>query len=378
MAADETTLVYPGGDTRCIFSDSTPFAFQVVPGDGDKLLFYLQGGGACWDEASTKLGLCTTDASPQDLVGVFDRESDGNRFGSHTIVNVLYCSGDVHGGNVTRSYNDAKGEPVQQMGLLNAQAALDWVKQQQATGALQEQLSELVVMGCSAGSIGAQLWGKTIVESLQWKTAAIMPDSYAGLFPEGTMGPVIYEYNFCDSGFLSAELTQKCLRQELTLQDIDLEFMAATPSVPYTFIQSKVDSVQMSYYVSLGVLSNASDWMITPSEFYEGVNDIFSLYTKERDNFVTYLIDGGTHCFTDATRYFTTDATGAVTAGARAQEGGSEDMLFEWANELPLQEGEVVETICAGQVQLSAPATGEEDNTYCASGVYPNSYTEHY
>ena len=58
---------------RCIFSDSTPFAFQIIPGDSDKLLFYFQGGGACWDKASTAAGLCTTDVSPQELVGTFDR-----------------------------------------------------------------------------------------------------------------------------------------------------------------------------------------------------------------------------------------------------------------------------------------------------------------
>ncbi len=27
---DKTTLVLPGGKTRCIFSDSTPFAIQVI------------------------------------------------------------------------------------------------------------------------------------------------------------------------------------------------------------------------------------------------------------------------------------------------------------------------------------------------------------
>jgi hypothetical protein len=29
MTKDKSTLVLPGGETRCIFSDSTPFAFQV-------------------------------------------------------------------------------------------------------------------------------------------------------------------------------------------------------------------------------------------------------------------------------------------------------------------------------------------------------------
>ena len=30
MPKDQTTLVLPGGETRCIYSYSTPFAFQVI------------------------------------------------------------------------------------------------------------------------------------------------------------------------------------------------------------------------------------------------------------------------------------------------------------------------------------------------------------
>ena len=65
---DQSTLVLPGGETRCIYSYSTPFAFQVIPGDSDKLLFYFQGGGACWDKATTDNPVCTNDVSPQSMV----------------------------------------------------------------------------------------------------------------------------------------------------------------------------------------------------------------------------------------------------------------------------------------------------------------------
>jgi hypothetical protein len=40
MPKDETTLVIPGGETRCIYSYSTPFAFQV------------RAGGALFDHSS--------------------------------------------------------------------------------------------------------------------------------------------------------------------------------------------------------------------------------------------------------------------------------------------------------------------------------------
>ena len=67
--------------------------------------------------------------------------------------------------------------------------------------------------------------------------AAVVPDSYAGVFPVGSQGPLVYNYGFCSSGFLSDPLYQKCMNQELTLQDINMEFIANTPSVPTSFIQ---------------------------------------------------------------------------------------------------------------------------------------------
>ena len=300
---DQTTLVLPGGETRCIYSYSSPFKFQVIPGATDKVIFYFQGGGACWDEASTKLNFCTSDAEPQSLVGIFDRTNVNNKFRDYTIVQVLYCSGDVFGGNVVRPYNDKKGVPVEQKGLANAQSVLDWTKQQQATGALASTLSELVVMGCSAGSIGAQLWGKQVINGLKWKKAAVVPDSYAGIFPPGTAGPLVYDYGFCTSGFLSQALYAKCMDQTLTMQDMDLEFIAATPTVPYTFIQSKVDDVQISFYIAIGLTNNVTDPTINPSEFYDDVNKVFGAYNK-LDNFMAYLVDGPQHCFTNHVSIF--------------------------------------------------------------------------
>jgi hypothetical protein len=52
----------------------------VVPGDTDKLLLFFQGGGACWDRASTDAKSCTSDAKPQDLVGLFDRANAENPY----------------------------------------------------------------------------------------------------------------------------------------------------------------------------------------------------------------------------------------------------------------------------------------------------------
>ena len=314
--------------------------------------------------------MCTTDAGPQSLVGIFDRTNVNNRFKDYTIVHVSYCSGDVFGGNVVRPYNDDKGVPVQQKGLANAQATLDWVAKQQSTGALAKTLSELVVMGCSAGSLGAQLWGKQVLKGLKWSKAAVVPDSYAGIFPPGTTGPLVKGYGFCTSGFLSPALYAKCMDETITMMDIDLEFIATTPTVPYAFIQSKTDIVQQSFYVAIGKSSNASA-AITPTQFYNDVNDAFGLYNKQLKNFITFLVDGDQHCFTNQGLYYTADAEGAKDAG----KTNTGPMMYTWTNRYPLANKETTDTVCQGDLQNKI---AKADNTYCSTKTTPKSFVEQY
>lgn len=371
MKRDESMIVLPGGDTRCIFSTSTPFAFQVIPGDADKVLYYFQGGGACWDQASTRAGLCTTDCVPQKLIGVFDRDSAENPYRDYTVIHLMYCSGDIWGGNVVREYNDSAGVPVTQKGLANGQAVLDWTLQQQAQGYLSTTLSSVVVMGCSAGSIGAQLWSNQLVTQISAERLAIIPDSYAGLFPDGTQGPLVYEYGFCSSGFiLSEELLSKCNNQQMTLQDLNAEFIAADGNIPYAFIQSKTDDVQIAFYESVARSYGIHPATISPEDFYSGVNSIFEGYNVHK-NFVTYLVDGSQHCFSPYDNFYTADAMGVSDDGADS----TYDMMYEWASKMPLEEQQSIDTICEGDIANNGE-TGDGDVTYCDADLVPKEFIE--
>jgi hypothetical protein len=351
----------------------------VIPGDSDKLVFYFQGGGACWNEESTKAHFCSTNIHPQPSnMGLFDRSNDKNYFRSHTIVNVLYCSGDVHGGNSVRPYNDRNGVPVKQVGLLNANATLNWVKQQMSSGFLSSKLEELVVMGCSAGSLGSQLWSKTLLSSLSWKRAAIVPDSYAGIFPDGTIGPLVYDFGFCSSGFLSPELTTKCYAQEITMEEIALENMNSFPTIPFSYIQSKTDIFQRVFYVLVAATTNSTPIFPTPAGFYDKVNGLFATYNSKAANFLTYLVDHDEHCFTPINLYYDATTKGPKDKGRKTDT----EALHEWVNHMPLKESDSLNSRCDGETQTTAVGLVSEkkrdDNTYCSSNVVPKQFTEHY
>jgi hypothetical protein len=228
------------------------------------------------------------------------------------------------------------------MVIKNAQATLDWiVRQQQLHGALEPSLKQLVLMGSSAGSIGIQLWSPRILQLLKWQTAVVVPDSYAGVFPPSAQGPLITSFGFCSNGFLSDRLEALCRAGNLTLQVINME-MQQEVNVPYTFIQSKNDIVQMAYYDLIGFTTGTYD-MILPGFFFAEANKVWELYNP-LPNFAVFIIDGMWHEYANQARFYNATATSA-TGGICA----SGELLYHWVSRLPLTPGGgCVSTVCAG------------------------------
>lgn len=379
MPEGETTMVLApeGSDATCIFG--TQYGIQVIPGASEKLLFYFQGGGACWDKASTVAGLCTTEISPNANAGVFDKGNDDNPFKDYTIVHALYCSGDVYSGNVTQGYK-YQGNPVIQKGVANARFAINWAMEQ-AFGGSDGTLENLVVMGCSAGSIGAQMWADILLSSFPAKTVAVVPDSYAGLFPEDSVGPLMKSYGVCDTELIDSALKPSCYAGSLDIQHVVESHIASYKRSPFAFIQSKVDAVQQSFYVAVGLTTRGESAVITPASFYAGINGIFTEYNK-LPNFITYLVDGPMHCFTNMDVLY--KATNAGPEGKRhVKEPGRGDLsLRDWLAQLPLSLGQNISTECVGDLKnsekLQRATKGAEVKayTYCDSSLIPKTFVQ--
>lgn len=171
----------PGGATQC--SDGSDYAFFVRAGDPDKLLVFLQGGGACWNLETCDPLLRPTytinigDMRPQDFDGVFNYERGDNPFATHTVVFAPYCSADVHIGRATQTYRrspeqkakiQAKGEhrgpipdqfTITHRGFDNVAAVLDW------TYAHVRSPETVFVTGSSAGSIPSPYYAMHIARA---------------------------------------------------------------------------------------------------------------------------------------------------------------------------------------------------------------------
>lgn len=174
-AADFTDLdegwntISPAGDTVC--SDGSDYRFFVWPGDSDKLMFYLEGGGACWSgincdptlQPSYQVNLAATD--PSTAHGVLAFQQPANPLADYTVVYAPYCSGDVHLGDTEQHYpvpaigGRSAGEVhVEHRGWVNASAALDWTYSHIPAP------QQIFVAGSSAGSIPSPFYAVKLAE----------------------------------------------------------------------------------------------------------------------------------------------------------------------------------------------------------------------
>ncbi len=145
----------PAGDTLC--TDGSEYRFFVKPGIRSDLLFYLQGGGACWSrehcdpelEPAMTINTAGLDLSRYD--GIFNFENPQNPFRNYTVVFVPYCSGDSHLGSSDTVYDaiDDGGAAltVYHRGFVNVESALEWTYEYLKSPA------RIFVTGSSAGSI---------------------------------------------------------------------------------------------------------------------------------------------------------------------------------------------------------------------------------
>ena len=171
----------------CMCADGSAFHFYLREASPTKVLFYLEGGGACFsgDMCKPGSGTYSETISPvsklEDSPGIFDFANPENPFADYSVVYVPYCTGDVHAGNTTKDYGN--GVVTQHKGFVNASNALDtMIKRFPNT-------TQLVVAGSSAGSFPTPVFAGMAGDQLPNADLKVFADS-SGAVPDA-MGFVI-------------------------------------------------------------------------------------------------------------------------------------------------------------------------------------------
>src|SRR5262249_19022277 len=123
------------------------------------LLYYFQGGGACWDNNSCTLKTCDMSVDPSPTgsdnpsnihSGFGDFTNPANPFHDWNIVYVAYCSCDIHFGDAGQTYTgNFPPVHIEHRGAENAAVAQKWAREHFVNP------DEVFVTGSSAGAYGA-------------------------------------------------------------------------------------------------------------------------------------------------------------------------------------------------------------------------------
>lgn len=165
--------------STCRCSDGSPYHYWIRRADPQRVLFFLEGGGACFSAAtcgpeSPTFKVNLTGDLPEADQGIFAFDDDRNPFASWSMVYVPYCTGDLHLGDATRDYGD--GVVIQHNGSVNASTALA------AMATAFPDADEVVVAGASAGSASAPLYGGLAHDAIPDARITVVADG-SGAYP---------------------------------------------------------------------------------------------------------------------------------------------------------------------------------------------------
>lgn len=295
------TKIEPGGDTIC--STGTPYAFYVHPGTVNRLVVYFEGGGACWnDNTCSNPGLYyddtvdDTDDNPANhQEGMADLDNPENPFKDWFQVFVPYCTGDIHWGNKTSTYQwGGVDHVINHKGFANFSAVLDWVE-----SGFQEP-EKIFVAGCSAGAYGSVMGAAHIHNAY--------PD--VPLYQLGDSGAGVITQTFFEGGFPNwgAEGTipdwipaLDIPWQELTMPNLYTALADYYSTDRWSQYNTAFDQDQTFFYGAMG--GAAADW---PQLMVASIDEIQDATT----NFEAYTAPGKVHCITPYDLFYTREVEG--------------------------------------------------------------------
>lgn len=159
-------------ETGAVCGNGSPYKFFVnrVPSTSNTIV-YLEGGGACWDQASCSgragiRGARNPDGIRDDYMSLLNPGASlvspfvvrlhpwtGTKSQNWNMVYVPYCTGDVYSGDKVAVYTDETGQQPPLVwhhnGLRNMRSVVSWLKDNL------QRPGQMLVTGCSAGGTGS-------------------------------------------------------------------------------------------------------------------------------------------------------------------------------------------------------------------------------
>src|SRR5450759_1807076 len=237
--------------------DST-FVFRVRPGLPDKVMIFLNGGGACWraqecDPRGRPTYTMTSDSANDASVrsGIFDVANPANPLRDFTMVFIPYCTGDVHLGTREVEYesHDAKGATrtfaIRHGGAANVEAVLGWVYTNLRSPRV------VFVTGVSAGAVPSPVIAAKVARHYPRARVVQLGDAAGGYHapavPNLLAGWGATAYLQDDAAFRSLNSA------DFSFERLYVASARAAPRVHFAQVNTAEDATQLYFLSLLGI-----------------------------------------------------------------------------------------------------------------------------
>jgi hypothetical protein len=308
-------------------------------GTANRLVIFLEGGGACFNGATCagnppsfgSADLQSRAASTMDEiglgVGILDRTRPANPVKDWTFVYVPYCTGDLHAGNNVATAGDAGGSPQHFVGYANMGVYLDRLVPTFPS------VTQVLLTGISAGGFGAAFNYAQVARAFGSAPVTLLDDS----------GPFMQDPYFASclqnelralwglDGTVLADCGSGCATPGSVFLDAVEHLTALYPKVAFGLADSTDDATITTFY-GWGMSSCTGTGPLTEATFTAGLLDIRAQLASQ-PNFGEFVFAGADHTTIQSAAFYTR-VSGAVDGGAGdggvQADGGPGGLMTDW------------------------------------------------
>ncbi len=293
-ALEWTFVEFP--DSRCM--NDTPTGIGINPNpDSDKLMIYMEGGGACFDFVSCiavahsggfNAGTLAAVADSYGSNGIFDRDDPDNPVADWNMVFIPYCTGDVHAGNNPSGY-----EGRTQVGYANVGEYLERLVPTFSD------VTQVLLTGSSAGGFGSAYNFDRVQRAFRCTPVTLLDDAGPPL-SDPYMRPCLQQW-WRETWNLNETLPADC--DACTGPDgggmvnFSRYLAAKYPERRFGLLSSMEDRTIRSFF-SYGYSTSCRSLGSMPSDdFRAGLLDLRDSVLAPYDHFQTFYTEGDSHTF---------------------------------------------------------------------------------
>jgi hypothetical protein len=297
----------------------------------DKLMIFLEGGGACFNDQSCgylnpsqfgSTNFTTQVVDAEGKTGIFDRTASNNPVADWNFVYIPYCTGDIHSGNNVTGADAGSASISNQHFVGYANVGIDL----QRIVPTFPGLSQVLLTGISAGGFGAAANYVQVAKAFSPVPVFSLDDS--GPPMEAPYTATCQQQQCADLWGLDKTILKDCGGDCTNPSSYQLDYAKhvgkAYPNVPFGLIESEQDMV-ITLFFGLGTNNGANDCNGTiltsesGSTFTMGLEDIRAKLMNS--NFGSFIFGGNAH----------TSLLSNFTTNTRTSDGV---LLTDWVSQL--------------------------------------------